>query len=248
MSVEATTFPAAPSPFEAAQRWLVLVVATIGVAIAVFALFATWEAPGSPLKERLYLTISLASQIAMLGIAWLIAWRAGRTVANLAIALAIAAASFNDALSIALITLGHERDLLGTGLYGITFTVAAGLYLRATQLFPVAITRERIAASPTPWGRWNAPRVALSKLLEPTWLWITIAILSLPYFFDVRSVAGQIPRLIIIALGIAYFHINYRGGDEDVRRRVLWFLMLAVVAVVTTLITVAVVTVLGSAG
>jgi hypothetical protein len=248
MSVEATTFPAAPSRLETAQRWLILVIATVGVAMAVFALFSTWEAAATPLKERLYLTISLIATTAMFCIAGLIAWRAGRGIANLAIALAIAAAFFNDALAILLNRLGHDGDLLANVLIGITFTVAAGLYLRASQLFPVAITRERIAASPTLWGRWKAPRIALSKLLEPTWLWIITAILSLPNFFDVQSLAGNIPRLIIIAIGIAYFHINYRSGDADVRRRVLWFLMLAVVSVVTTLITVAVVTVLGSGG
>jgi hypothetical protein len=153
MSVEATSFPAAPSPRETAQRWLVLVIATVGVAMAVFALFSAWQPPTAPLKQRLYLTISLVATTAMLCIAGLVAWRAGRGIANLAIALAIAAAFFNDALAILLTRLGHDGDLLANVLVGITFTVAAGLYLRATQLFPVAITRGRIAASPTFWGR-----------------------------------------------------------------------------------------------
>jgi hypothetical protein len=248
MSVEATTLPTAPSSLETVLRWLVLVVATLGVAIEVFGLFSTWEATGTPLKERLYATISLTAQIALLCIAWLIAWRAGRSVANLAIALAIAAAYFNDATSFLLARLGHEDDLLGNLVNGVTFTLGAGLYVRATQLFPVAITRERIAASPTLWGRWKALRVVFSALLEPAWLWITIAVLSLSEFFHLQSLIAEVPRLVVIALGIAYFHINYRGGDHEVRRRVLWFLMLAVVSVVTTLIAMAVVTALGSAG
>ncbi len=246
MNVEATTLPTQPTPFETAERWCVLIVAALGVALAVYGLFSTWQATGEPLEDRLDDAVSLVAGIALLSITWLIAWRAGRSSANLAIALAITAVSFNNALAEFLEKIGHSDDSLAHAINTITFIIGAGLYVRATQRFPVAITREAIESSTTIWGRWRPLRAMFTTLLAPAWLWITIGLLSMADIFESVTPLAAIPRLLIIGLGIAYFHINYRGGHADVQRRVLWFLAWAVVAVITTLITLAVRAVLGS--
>ncbi len=43
-------------------------------------------------------------------------------------------------------------------------------------------------------------------------------------------------RLTILGLGIAYFYKSYRSGDADVRRKVLWFLAMAIAAAMITII------------
>ena len=245
MSVEAHTLPAAATPWATLQRWLILIVAAAGVALAAFELYSVYVASGTPIKERLYDGISLVAELTMLCIAWLIAWRAGRSTANLAIGLAIVAVYSNGVIATSLARLGHEEDLLAHVVNTITFILGAGLFVRATQHFPVEVTPERIATSATIWGRWKPLRAVLTVLLKPVWLWIAIPILSLSDNFAGTALIAEIPRLFIIVLGIAYFHINYRGGDADVRRRVLWFLGWAVAGVVTTLLAMAVKAALG---
>jgi hypothetical protein len=46
----------------------------------------------------------------------------------------------------------------------------------------------------------------------------------------VRADISSLARIALILIGVAYFHISFRSGDPEVRRKVLWFL-LAVLAV-----------------
>jgi hypothetical protein len=248
MSVDATTLPTTSTPQATVQRWLVLVVAGLGVAIAVFALFSVWKDTDLGLKQRLHEGIYLIAEIAMLSIAWLVAWRAASGIANLAIALAITAIYFNGALASLLTVLGHGHDTLGEVINRMTFVLGAGLFVRAAQKFPEAITPERIALSPTIWGRWTATRALFTRLLRPAWLWAIVVILSTVDLIEVLAATADYARLLIIGMGIVYFYINYRRGDAEVRRKVLWFLAWAVAAVVATVIMLAVRAALGSNG
>src|SRR4029453_6203414 len=93
------------------QRGLVLIVAAAGIALAVYCLPQVWHAAQGTLRERIYDTIDLASCIAIFSICWLIAWRAGDTIANLSIALAFTAASLADTAAVALLYHGMDDTL-----------------------------------------------------------------------------------------------------------------------------------------
>lgn len=243
MSVEAVALPEESTPHNL-QRWIVLVAAVIGIALSAFVLVSIWSSAHEPLG-RISKSTELVTEILMFCITWLIAWRGGRNSANLAIALALSAISFNGALWFTLDQLGYRDHTLFFVANTLTYFLGATLFLRATQQFPQAITSERLAASPTIWGRWKPLRTVLAWLLKPAVLWPVVALLTLADTFVPEAVVSSVARLCIIGLGIVYFYVNYRGGDAEARRRVLWFLAWAVAAATISLVALAVKTVLG---
>jgi hypothetical protein len=245
MSVEAASLPAESKPREILQRWIVLVTAVIGLALCVFALFPLWDTPDGTLRHRLGTSIALATEFLMFCIAWLIAWRGGSSTANLAIALCLVAVNLNGALYFTLEELGHRGDTIALAVNTLTYFLGATLALRASQQFPQAITPERVAASPTIWGRRKPLRALLTWLLMPAVLWPVVCALTLADTLVPDSWISQVTRLCIIGLAIVYFYVNYRGGDADVRRKVLWFLAWAVVAALVSLIVLALSAALG---
>jgi hypothetical protein len=60
------------------------------------------------------------------------------------------------------------------------------------------------------------------------------------------TIAAAAGRLGILGRAIAFFYIKYRTGDADVRRKVLWFLAVAILAAVFTILAVAAKLVLGN--
>jgi len=227
------------TPWESLQRWLVMTVSVVGVALSAFLLIHTWQLDSAPLKDRLNDTIGVTTECAMLVIAWLIAVRAGRNSANLAMALAIVAAYFNGTLGETLAVFGHEQDALANITNTLSYILGAALFIRASQKFPRDITGELIARTPTAWGQWKPTRIVLTTLLKPWVLWPVVALLSL--LDDVAGVPllGDFARLVIIGLGVVYFWINFRAGDAEVRRKVLWFMAWAAGAAAVSIVIIA---------
>jgi hypothetical protein len=248
MSAEAPSLPLQSTRRSNLERWIVLVSAIIGVALGVFALVSLWNSPDGTLRRRLGISITLATECLMFCITWLIAWRGGRNSANLAIALALVAININGALYFSLEQLGHTDDALAFVVNTLTYFLGATLFLRATQQFPRAISPERLAVSPTIWGRRKPPRTLLTWLLKPVVLWPVVAVLTLADTLLPGSLVSQVTRLCIIGVGIVYFYVNYRGGDDEARRKVLWFLAWAVAAAVISLVILAVSAALGRDG
>jgi hypothetical protein len=223
-------------PNVAWQRWLVLIVATAGSALAIYDLPLIWNSMHSAqetFRGLLYDTIASATCIAMFSICLLIAWRAGDSVANLSIALAITAAYISDALWVVMKYHGLEGTVLQNPVNTLTYIAGAGLFLRASQHFPRLITAERTR------------NPILRVLLRPPALWsvaIMLGVAATQEPWQVVEVAG---RLIVLGLGIGYFYVNYRSGDADVRRKVLWFLAAAIAAAVLTVVSLLVKLVLG---
>jgi hypothetical protein len=210
-------------PNVAWQRWLVLIVAAAGIALAFYNLPMIWHAAEHTLRQRLYDTIDSAMCIAIFSICLLIAWRAGDSIANLAIALAFTAIPLSDMAVVALEHHGVDRTLPGQIIGMLTYLMGSGLFLRATQHFPRRLTAEQVGNR------------VLATLLRPAALWPVVIVLSLlATFFD--ATVAAVARLAIIGLGIAYFYKSYRSGDADVRRKVLWFLAMAIAAAVLTIV------------
>jgi hypothetical protein len=221
-------------PKAAWQRWLVLIVAPAGIALAVYCLPLIWNAPDVSLRERLYGTIGSSMSIAMFAISLLIAWRAGDSVANLAMALALCAAFVTDTAAVALRYHGIDDALFGQIVINVTYVLGAGLFLRASQQFPRRLTTEQ------------AGNKVLAVLLKPMALWpIVIALTPVATFFN-GTLYGSAARLVILGLGATYFYKSYRTGDADVRRKVLWFLAMVIAAAALTIVAQAVRFVLGT--
>ena len=210
-------------PNVAWQRWLVLIVATAGIALALYNLPMIWHAADVTLRQRLYDTIDSAMCIAIFSICLLIAWRAGDSIANLAIALAFTAIPLSDMAVVALEHHGVDHTLPGQIIGALTYVLGSGLFLRATQHFPRRLTAGQVGNR------------VLAILLRPAALWpVVIALSLLATFFSATTAA--VARLAIIGLGIAYFYKSYRSGDADDRRKVLWFLAMAIAAAVLTIV------------
>ena len=248
MNAEASALPDTPAPHAGLQRWLVLVAAAIGVLLAAFGLVHAWESEVRSLRLRLYDTIELATCCAMFCIAWLIAWRAGHSVASLSIALALTGIFLSDALYLILSSFGFKDDLVSETIHTFWFGVGAALFIRAAQFFPELITAERIAASTTLWGRWKVTRYVLTALLRPAVLWSVAMGQAVISTLLRAGAASQAVNLCVIGLGIIYFYINYRGSDAEGRHKVLWFLAAAIATAAITLILIAVVAALGDGG
>src|SRR5687768_4661771 len=129
-----------PAPHATWQRWLVLVVATAGIVLAIYDLTLIWQAAEGTLRVRLYDTIDAGTGIAIFLVCWLIAWRGGESVANLAIALALSFAFMNDMLSVAFDWHGLDDTVLSDIVTTVTYIAAAGLFIRASQCFPRQLT------------------------------------------------------------------------------------------------------------
>jgi hypothetical protein len=207
------------------QRWVVLIVAPAAMALAIYCLPLIWSSSEDTLRVRLYDTISVSASIAMLAISALIAWRAGDSAANLAMALALTAACVSDTAVITLENLGLGRTLFGQTVDKLTYILGAGLFLRASQYFPRRLTADRVGNR------------VLAALLKPVALWPVAVVLSLIATSFPLAIYATVARLAIIGLGIIFFYKSYRTGDADARRKVLWFLAMAISAAAFTIVT-----------
>jgi hypothetical protein len=212
----------------------VLVASTAGIAFAIYCLPAIWSTADGTLRERLYDTISSSTSIAEFAICWLIAWRAGDSLANLSIALALTAVSLSDTVSVAIHARVFEQSSAAEFANKLTYMAGAGLFLRASQHFPRLLTADRVRNR------------VLALLLRPAVLWPAAIVLSLAATLD-QTIVATVARLAIIGLGLTYFYKSYRSGDIDVRRKVLWFLAMVIAAAVLTLVSVAIKLALGDA-
>lgn len=206
------------------QQWLVLLVATAGMALTIYTLPLIWDTTDVTLRQRLYDTISAGSSLLTLAICLLIAWRAGDSIANLAIALAFTAASVTDSTIVALEQHGVDDTLPGEIIGRVLYIFGAGLFLRASQLFPQRLTAQQVGNR------------VLAILLKPAVLWSVTIALSLAATQSTQPSVAAVARLVILVIGLVYFYKSYRTGDGDTRRKVLWFLALAIAAAVLTVV------------
>src|SRR6185503_2033882 len=130
-----------PSPRFAFDRLLVLAASSAGIIAAIVVLLFSWPAPTGTLIARISDTASITMCLLVLGMALLIAWRAGGHAPNMAIALSmtfiygsITVNLLFDRLQVVPAAVQLVQLLM--------FLLASAFYVRATQLFP----RKLIAA------------------------------------------------------------------------------------------------------
>jgi hypothetical protein len=220
----------------AAARWLVIAVSVAGILAAAAALVLIWTTTAvKPLPGRINDSTAMGSAVLLLGVAFLIAWRAGDHPPNVAMALALVFIFSSDAFGTLLEELRVNaaiRQPVGV----LTFILGAGFYIRAAQLFPRTLTPHDIAFSPTIWGRIKPLRVVLIFFLRAPAVWMFVTVATLLVEFVRNPHFAEAIRLLIVLIGVLYFYVMYRSGDAEARSKVLWFFEAALATLVISLI------------
>jgi hypothetical protein len=105
----------------------------------------------------------------------------------------------------------------------ISFWLALGLVLRASQDFPDPLRAADLARDSKAWRSLPWLRVLLRALLHPLAVWALILSLVLashvlPRWFDAAI------KISVVALGAAYWRAHWQVGNELQRRKVGWLL------------------------
>ena len=217
------------------SRWIVVVASFAGILVGVWLLTHTWSGAGHSFEYRLNDTISIATEIAVLILACLIALRAGDQAANISLALSLTAV-YGDGILVAARRVLLPASDVSARLVGYAgFLAGAYLFVRATQKFPRTITPGDLLASPTAWGRYPAPRFILTVLLRRIPLGVLIACLTAIAAVQPNLYLRELARTLVVVLGAVYFYISYRSGNAESRRKVLWFLAVTVGSLVIVL-------------
>jgi len=222
------------SPRFAFDRLLVLAASSVGIIAAFVVLALSWPAPTDALIARISDTASVALCLLVLGMALLIAWRAGDLAPNMAIALSmtfiygsIVANLLLDRLQVVPVSRQFVQLVL--------FLLASAFYIRASQLFPRKLGAADIASSPTIWGKSPPLRQAATYLLHPAGAW-AIAATATAVIAVTPDGHMFIPMwMAITATGILFFYITLRGPDIEARHKVLWFFEAALAAAILTM-------------
>ncbi len=215
-------------------RVLVLAASSAGIIAALVVLALSWPAPADLFMARFSDSTSTTVCLLILGIAMLIAWRAGNHAPNIAIAL-----SLTFIYGSVVVTLLFDRLQVMPPIRPIVqlllFFLASALYIRSSQLFPRKLTAADIASSRTIWGKSPPLRQAAGFLLLPAAAWIISATAS-AVILIVADVRVFVPIwMAITAIGLLYFYITLRGPDVESRHKVLWFFEAALAAALITM-------------
>ena len=203
---------------------------------AAASLVLIWTATAdTPLPERINKSIRLGSDFLLLGVAFLVAWRAGDHPPNVSMALAVAFIFSNDAF-LTLLEKLRVNAAIGEPVTVLTFILGAGFYIRAAQLFPRTLTPADIASSSTIWGRIKPLRPVLIFFLRAPAVWVFVTGAMLLTVFVRNPHFAEAIRLIIVLMGVVYFYVMYRASDVETRQKVLWFFEAALATLVISLV------------
>ena len=176
----------------------------------------------TPLPKRINDSMSMGSSFLLLGVAFLVAWRAGDHSPNVSMALGLTFVFISDAFGMLLEEL-RVNEAIREPVDVLTFILGAAFYIRAAQLFPRKLTPSDIVSSPTIWGRIKPLRVALIFFLSVPAVWVFVTGVTLVGNRVGNPRIGEAIRLVIVLIGVLYFYVLYRSGDVETRRKVLWF-------------------------
>jgi len=226
----------------------VVAVSVAGILAAAASLVLIWRAAAdTPLSTRINDSMVLGSALLLLGVAFLVAWRAGDHSPNIAIALAVAFIYSNDTFLRLLKNL-RVNEGVRVATVQLTFILGAGFYIRAAQLFPRKLTPDDVASSATIWGRIKPLRVVLIFFLSASAVWVFVTGATLLTMLAHNPDFSEAIRLVIVLTGVVYFYVMYRSGDVETRRKVLWFFEAALASLVISLVSEGVRAVLHSTG
>jgi hypothetical protein len=222
------------SPRFAFDRVLVLGASSVGIIAAIVVLALSWPAPLGSLIARISDTASITMCLLVLGIALLIAWRAGGHAPNMAIALALTFI-YGSIVANLLIDRLQIEPTIRQFVQLLLFLLASAFYIRSSQLFPRKLSAADVASSPTIWGKTPPLRLVAISLLRPPAAW-AISATATAVIAVAPGAHVFVPMwMVITATGILYFYITLRGSDVVARHKVLWFFEAALAAAIITM-------------
>lgn len=220
-----------------AARWLVMVVSVVTVLGAAATLVVIWKTvnTGTSLPTRIHDSMWTGWSLLFAGVTFLIAWRGGDHPGNLALALAFGFAGCNETFGILLEQLranAATRDAVNIP----TFILGVGFFILAAARFPRGLTFADIASSRTIWGRIKPLRAVLIFFLRAPAVWVFVATTTVTTELSRNPALMEINWVVLVLIGLIYFHIMYRSADVETRRKVLWFFELTLVSLVIKLL------------
>lgn len=222
------------SPRFAFDRVLVLAASSVGIIAAIVVLALSWPAPVGSLIARISDSASITMCLLVLGIALLIAWRAGHHAPNMAIALSLTFI-FGSIVANLLIDRLQVEPTIRRFVQLLLFLLAAAFYIRSSQLFPRKLSAADVASSPTIWGKLPPLRLVAISLLHPPAAWAISATATAVIAVTPGAHVFAPMWMVITATGILYFYISLRGPDVVARHKVLWFFEAALAAAIITM-------------
>jgi hypothetical protein len=147
-----------------------------------------------------------------------------RTPGSAMFGLALALAALDDSVAgIASLASPSWR----TSMEVLTFVVgalAAGAFIRASQLFPKRLTDADLCSTGSPLRRRRRLRTIVSAGLQPRTGW------ALGVAWAALSLAQDgVASILIVAIGWSFFYIQWRVGSAIARRRVAWIMQAVLV-------------------
>jgi hypothetical protein len=213
-----------------------MIVSIANVLMAAATLVLIWNvAANLPVPTQISNTVWIAGSLLIAVVIFLIGWRGGDHPGNLILALAFAFAGSNDISWTLLEQLG-ANGIVRQAVNFPTFVLGAGFFILASARFPRKLTPLDIASSGTIWGRITPLRNVLILFLHASAVWALVGIPAILLEFIDRPVYAHVHWFVIVLMALIYFYINYRSGDADTRRKVLWFFELTLVLLVMNLV------------
>ena len=218
-------------------RWLVMVISVANMLGAVVTFVLIWKMANTDMPRPDRIIDLVATSVALLwaGVTFLIAWHTGDQPANLAIALAFAFAGSNG-IFMTLLEQLRANATIKHALEIPTFILGAGFFILASARFPRKLTPDDISSSRTIWGKTKPLRAVLIFFLRAPAVWIFVAIVEILSDLSDLPVLPSINWFAIVLLSLIYFYINYRAGDVETRKKVLWFFELCLLSFVVRLV------------
>src|SRR5262245_60278659 len=127
------------SPRFAFGRILVLAASSAGIVAAITVLALSWPAPSELFMARLTESAGVATCLLVLGMTLLIAWRAGDSAPNIAIALSLTFIYGGIVVSLLLDRL-QVVPQIRQSIQLLMFLLSSAFFIRSTQLFPRQLT------------------------------------------------------------------------------------------------------------
>lgn len=218
-------------------RWLAIVFSAANVLAAAAIVVLRWSTianTGTPLPTRINDSVSTVPSVLSATVIFLIAWKAGNQPANLALALAFTFLGSNQLFDKLLKQLQVSATIRApVGLP--TFILFYGFWILAAARFPRKLTPADIASSGTIWGRIRPLRAVLILFLRAPAVWALVAIATIVDAID-NPVVDAVINLADLLLVLIYFYIQYRSGEVETRKKVLWFFEFALCGLVFILL------------
>jgi hypothetical protein len=227
------------SPRYKFSRWLVMIVSITNVIAASVTLLLIWKSganAGTPMAARIGDAILVSGSMLLAGVVFLIALRGGDQPANLILALAFAFAGANSIFAILFKQLGRANNIIDDVVEITTFTLGAGFFILASARFPRKLTPFDIASSRTIWGRIKPLRAILILFLSAPAVWLFVAVPEILSGLIDSPIFTRVHWFAIVLIALIYFYINYRAGEVETRRKVLWFFELCLALFVVNLL------------